>query len=289
MSHFSNIQSPSISVAIVCYHTEIKQLVSLLNSLSDCINELRKIKFIEKTRVFLIDNSENGTVSKNELESFYTQYSNKFFQISLVNGHGNVGYGCGHNLVLASLDSDYHLILNPDVELDNQALKVGLTRLSNDGETVLASPFALDLYNERQFLCKRYPAIFTLFVRGFLPFTAQKFFNKRLSSYEMREMQSLDHIDAVERYVSIVSGCFMLCRTSALKKVGGFDKRFFLYFEDFDLSLRMSKIGKLVYLPEMKIVHCGGNTAKKGFSHILMFIHSGIKFYNTHGWRWFKQ
>jgi hypothetical protein len=37
----------------------------------------------------------------------------------------------------------------------------------------------------------------------------------------------------------------------------------------------------------MKICHGGGYATKKGFRHIAMFAHSGIRFFNTHGWRWF--
>ena len=55
-----------------------------------------------------------------------------------------------------------------------------------------------------------------------------------------------------------------LKRTKSFKKIRGFDKRYFLYFEDFDLSLRMSKVGKLVYAPNVKITHGGGGASKKG-------------------------
>ncbi len=83
----------------------------------------------------------------------------------------------------------------------------------------------------------------------------------------------------------IVSGCFLLFRTSILKKLGGFDPRYFLYFEDFDLSLRTRKITQIAYVPQVKIIHYGGQVAKKGRRHIIMFIRSSITFFNTHGWK----
>jgi GT2 family glycosyltransferase len=85
--------------------------------------------------------------------------------------------------------------------------------------------------------------------------------------------------------IPIISGCFMLFRTAALRSVGGFDEHYFLYFEDFDLCLRVHAEGTLAYLPSMHIVHLGGNSARKGLRHIVMFARSGLRFYCTHGWR----
>ena len=59
-----------------------------------------------------------------------------------------------------------------------------------------------------------------------------------------------------------------------------------MYFEDFDLSLRLHSVGRLIFLPQMHIVHHGGYSARKGWRHITMFTHSGWKFFQRHGWCW---
>jgi len=82
----------------------------------------------------------------------------------------------------------------------------------------------------------------------------------------------------------LLSGCFLLVETRTLKVVNGFDERYFLYFEDFDLSIRIAQLGKLVYAPEVRITHSGGNTSSKGLWHVWRFLISGIRFFNTHGW-----
>ena len=86
--------------------------------------------------------------------------------------------------------------------------------------------------------------------------------------------------------ISISSGCFMMCRTSALYEVSGFDQNYFLYFEDFDLSLRIRRVGEIAYVPNVRIVHRGGKTANKGITHILMFCRSAVRFFKTYGWKW---
>ena len=98
-------------------------------------------------------------------------------------------------------------------------------------------------------------------------------------------MRDLSEANLTER-ILLISGCFMLVDTKVLQEVGGFDERYFLYFEDFDLSLRIGILGGLVHSPNVRITHEGGNTAKKGAIHIWYFIKSGIRFFNKHGWRY---
>jgi GT2 family glycosyltransferase len=79
----------------------------------------------------------------------------------------------------------------------------------------------------------------------------------------------------------------MICRSKEVLNAGGFDPHYFLYFEDFDLSLRLKDQGKLVFHPGMKIIHGGGHAARKGISHIIHFVRSALRFFNTHGWKWY--
>jgi GT2 family glycosyltransferase len=70
-----------------------------------------------------------------------------------------------------------------------------------------------------------------------------------------------------------------------LQRLDGFDPRYFLYFEDYDLSLRTGRIARIVYVPAVRIVHFGGGAADKGFQHIRLFAASAWRFFGTHGWR----
>jgi GT2 family glycosyltransferase len=86
--------------------------------------------------------------------------------------------------------------------------------------------------------------------------------------------------------ISMVSGCFMFFRRPVLEKLGGFDGSFFLYFEDFDLSLRAATQGEVAYVPAVRIQHDGGAAARKGLRHIRWFATSALHFYRLHGWKW---
>jgi GT2 family glycosyltransferase len=91
-----------------------------------------------------------------------------------------------------------------------------------------------------------------------------------------------------ERFVDeipLASGSFMAMRTAHFRRIGGFDARYFLYFEDYDLSLRLGRDAAISYDPAVRIVHHGGYAAAKGLRHVAWFLRSATRFFSTHGWR----
>jgi hypothetical protein len=78
----------------------------------------------------------------------------------------------------------------------------------------------------------------------------------------------------------------MFCRREPVAAIGGFSDAFFVYFEDFDLSLRAATVGVLAFVPQVKAVHFGGNAARKGLRHVVLFARGAMAFFNRHGWRW---
>jgi GT2 family glycosyltransferase len=202
--------------------------------------------------------------------------------VELLSHHGNIGYGAGHNLTLNRAKSDFHLILNPDVFLEKDALLHAFEFMVSHPEVGLLTPAARDRKGYRQYLCKRYPTLLDLLLRGFAPGFLKNVFQKRLYDYELRHKVG----NTVMWDVPIVSGCFMLFRQSALLRLGGFSPAYFLYFEDFDISLRAAKITRTVYVPSVRITHFGGHAARKGWRHVALFSRSAMAFFKTHGWKW---
>jgi GT2 family glycosyltransferase len=190
----------------------------------------------------------------------------------------------GHNLAIAKTDSQYHLVLNPDVGVSPAAISEALKYFSSTPDCGLIAPAAFWPDGQRLYLCKSYPSFLDLALRGIDSRRLRKHFRDRLARYEMKEM-----VDAGKIYMDpkIISGCFMFFRTDVLKALGGFDPRFFLYFEDYDISLRAAEITHIAYLPSVRIVHYGGYAARKGIRHISSFAWSAVQFFNKHGWRWY--
>ena len=186
--------------------------------------------------------------------------------------------------MLNGTGGDYQLVLNPDVELASDALVNAIRWLDANPGVVAVAPAVTRPDGAPDFLCKRYPAVLDLLLRGFAPRFVRRLFRKRLERYELRDV--IDPAsDKPVRGVPLMSGCCMLVRRKAIDATGGFDPKFFLYFEDYDWSVRLNKIGQTAYLPAFRVVHHGGGAARKGWRHIGWFVRSAFRFYHKHGWR----
>ncbi len=267
-----------ISISIVLYKPEIKIFISMLESLRVAVEKLSEERY--KVLLVVIDNSvePSGDNIERLIQNVW------LLPFSFIQATENGGFAKAHNKAINNVgDSEYHLILNPDVILDSNALVLALVYLQKHPQAVLVTPFACSEDGSRQYLCKSYPSVFDLFLRGFAPLWCQQFFIRRLADYELKGQTEESELVSVP----IVSGCFMLLRRKNFAEVGGFSENFFLYFEDFDLSIKLRQIGNLAYVPDVKIVHFGGQAAKKGVRHIFLFVRSMVTFFNKHGWRWF--
>ena len=272
------VQLPRLSVTIVVYNSPLPLLSGTLSSLFAATDPLRG-HALGDIRVQLVDNGSAPTYLE-ELERMLAD--NDWAAVSLECLDHNPGFGAGQNRALAAGVGDYHLVLNPDVELAADALQQGLRIMAESPAIVLLSPFVTGSDGRQEFLCKRYPSVTVLALRAIFPGIGRRLFPSLMSRYEMSDVCGTS--GAVE--VPLASGCFMLVRGSAFEAVGGFDETFFLYFEDFDLSLRLASLGRLSYEPAVRIVHHGGYAASKGWRHLKMFVSSGRHFFSRHGWRW---
>ena len=263
-----------LSVSIVVHQLNEPELRRNLVTLRLAADRLPK----PGVRCTLIDNSERGELAS-ALRA--VALNTRWPDAEILSGHGNIGYGAGHNLAIAATTAATHLVLNPDVELDPDALRHGLLTLSEHA-CVLVGAVGRDAHGKPGYLSKRMPSIGVFYLRGFAPAWLKAWFEKRLAHYEYRDLSTNRVSD-----VMLVSGAFMLCRTDALHAVGGFDERYFLHFEDLDLSLRLHAQGRVVSDPAVTLIHHGGNAAMKGAGHLKLFMRSAFRFFNTHGWRWF--
>lgn len=276
----------SLQLSIVTYRPDLRLLERCLRKLVLAIHAAREDKAVRTVALALIDNSGDRAIAKEVIKLAQARFKDANVQMTFLHGHANIGYGAAHNLVLHGSGADYHLVLNPDVELAPDALAVGVRWLAEHPDVGAIAPEVFDGNGERQeYLCRRYPSVLDLLLRGFAPRFVQALFRERLDRYEMRDVIDPDPEREIID-IPAMSGACLLVRRAAIDATGGFDPRFFLYFEDYDWTVRLNRITRTAYLPSMHVRHHGGGAARKGMAHIGWFARSGWRFFRKHGWKW---
>jgi len=276
----SDAPGASLSVSIVVYFPEPSWLTTTLETLVAALAHARHAGAMRRAKICLVDNQATSSTSSfsTQLEKLCSELG--WIETTSIAGQGNIGYGRANNLAIArGGDCEFQLVLNPDVELAEDAITNALRYLQQHLDCAMVSPVATAPDGQALYLVKRFPELLTLAVRGFAPDWIRRFFRGRLDAYERKETA----FDAGLIDAKIVSGCFMLIRRTALARTEGFDPAFFLYFEDFDLSYRISKFSGIARVADVRIVHAGGSAAAKGWRHVWLFVGSALRFHRKHG------
>ena len=253
-----------VNACIVAYDNPLVMLKAAVKSVfeeQDVLNNL-----------YFIDNSSTDRLRKHFEISTHYHFSNK-----------NLGFGKGNNIAMQkSIDDevDYHLLVNPDVYFEKGVIKELVTFMDANPDVGLVMPKITYPDGNTQYLCKLLPTPFDLIGRRFFswgPF--RKYVDKRNNLFELRGSCYEKQID-----VPVLSGSFMMIRTSVLKEVGLFDERYFMYLEDFDLCRRIGEVCRTTYYPKVSIVHeykKGSYFNRRLFKHHII---SALKYFNKWGW-----
>ena len=275
----------SLQVSIVTFRPDWHLLERCLRKLALAIGAARESGVLRTVHVALVDNSADRAIAAKVVELGRTRFADSGVQVSYVHGHANIGYGAAHNLALHGSGADYHLVLNPDVELAPDALVNAVRWMNAHPDVGAIAPQVRRRDGTRDYLVKRKPAVLDLALRGFVPRAGRALFRRRLDRYEMRDVIDADPSrDIVD--VAAMSGACILARRKAVDQTGGFDPQFFLYFEDYDWTIRLNRVTRTAYVPSFEVVHHGGGASRKGFRHVAHFVKGGWRYYRKHGWKW---
>ena len=247
-----------LTASIVLYKNDKVELKKAIDSFLDSSLHIK---------LYLIDNSPSNALQNISDDE----------RVEYVFNNANVGFGAAHNIALrkAVLESNYHLILNPDISFPSMTLEGIKNFMDTDDSIGLVLPKVLYPDGSLQRLCRLLPTPTDLFFRRFL-----KPFTKNVDYYY--EMQFADYNTTFE--APFLSGCFMFLRTKILKEIGFFDDNIFLYFEDLDLSRRINQRFKTLYYPEVFVYHKYERGAHKSFRLLMRSIKSFFYYFNKWGW-----
>jgi GT2 family glycosyltransferase len=270
----------TVDIFIVTFYSDLDIVSRVLQRLSEAVNLCSNAAF----RVIMVDNSHGR--EQHYFEKLQALISKSALTIDLQKSSSNLGFGRANNLAFdvsskKNPAADFILVLNPDAFLSIDSLNQALKKMSEHPEFGVLLPRFKSESGQDLYLAKRYPSVFILFLRGFAPAWLKKLFKASLDAYDLKDISS----DQTHMETVVGSGACFLMRKNIWASLGGFDPRFFLYFEDFDLTYRAMRITQVVYEPSIEVVHLGGHTAKKGRTHIKYFIQSAGQFFNKNGWK----
>ncbi len=219
--------------------------------------------------LFLVDNSDDGTLS-----TFATMPKVEYDYVGR-----NIGFGAAHNRALARSRNAYHAMINPDVEFSPGVIPALIDMLQSEPDAALAGPALTSEQGVIEHWCRRRPTPFDLIARRFLPATSA--LDARRAKFERHDLP-LDKPSDVE----VLSGAFLVCSTDVLKRIGGFDSRYFLYLEDYDLCRSVLRAGyRCIFDPRQTVLHKRGAHSYSRLRPLLWHINSAIRYFNKWGWR----
>lgn len=251
-----------ISASIVLYQTNTAELKKTIQSL---------FRTEQKLELYLIDNSPT-----NELKVFQDFDS----RIIYIHNPFNPGFGAAHNIAIQkSLQNcrRYHFIVNPDIFFDSDVISSMVEYMNNDSTVGMMMPQILNLDSTIQSLPKLLPNPVSILWRKLK--RPAIFYQKFINRYELRQVPENTIYNT-----PVLSGCFTLLNLEAIKKVGMYDDKFFMYFEDWDLSRRMHKHYKTIYFPLVSVYHGYESGANKSSKLFKIFVNSAIIYFNKWGW-----
>lgn len=172
------------------------------------------------------------------------------------------GFGANHNAAFAYCRAPYYCVLNPDIRLDGNPFPALLDCL--EGSIALCAPVVTNPAGVIEDSVRRFPSFLGLIAKllGISDGCYRYGRNDRPFSPDW------------------VAGMFMLFPAAEYMALGGFDEKYFLYYEDVDLCVRLWRSGRRISLcPKVAVVHAAQRASHRNLSHLAWHIGSMMRYF----------
>lgn len=174
------------------------------------------------------------------------------------------GFGANHNAAFALCSTPFFVVLNPDIRIDIDPFCALLARLEAATPTTrhavalvaprIVAPDGRDEDAARKLI------------------TPWRLFAHRVLARDRRAASDFDWL----------AGMFLATRSAAFREVGGFDERYFMYCEDFDLCARLRLAGWAIALADtVSVVHDAQRASHRSTKHLLWHVTSLLKMWTS--------
>lgn len=256
-----------ISIIIVNFNTK-EFLLKALESLYSRSNLINK-----NAEIIVVNNG-----SHDDSCQIIKQY---FPEVVLINNLKNLGFGVANNLGVSYAKGECILLINPDTEADCDIIKETLNFFEQYPD--YKSAFGGLLLNHDGSEQRGARRSFPNFLNAFLYFTKLYKIFRYKSAYDLSWLPTEPHI------VECVSGGCIGMPKEMYQRLGGFDERFFLHFEDIDLCKRIWQAGySLWFYPKVRLFHTKGGSSNSSRPTKIMVNKWFVDSLDKYLWKWNK-
>lgn len=256
-----------LSIIIVTWNSE--------EFVGSCLESILGVADESQFEIIVVDNaSSDRTISV--VHQFLPR-------VKLIENKKNLGYAQANNQGIEKSTSEYVLLLNPDTQIQKDALGSMLRFMETNPEIGALGPQLLNPDGSVQPSCREFPKFSTLiweFSGASRIFSKSKVFGRwRMGYFAFDRRREVDQP---------MGSCLML-RSRTLKQVGLFDGTFSMFFNDVDLCYRIKNAGwKIFFYPHARVLHHKGASTIKAKRRMIWLSHWAFyKFFRKHkkGWR----
>ena len=217
--------------------------------------------------IIVVDNASNDGSSE--------MVQQLFPNVKLIRLEKNVGYAKGNNIGIVQSKGEFILTLNPDTEFFDHSLSTAVQIMQINDDIAALSGRLLNKDGTTQYSMRGFPK-FSSVLFDWIGLSRLFPNSKVFGAYRMKWFDYDKQQDAQQPM-----GTFLLYRRSALSKTGIFDEQFPIFFNEVDLLMRFKKKGfRVVYSPDVKLYHIGGESTKQKRKQMIWESHySFMRFY----------
>lgn len=184
------------------------------------------------------------------------------FPLRVLNNRAPKGFGANHNAAFRESRGEYFCVANPDIRLRRDPFG-GLTLRLQDPTVGVAAPLVRNSSGGIEDSARRMPTPWYILRKAAM--------GVRGHDYE---------IGSGDLNPEWVAGMFMLFRRETFAAVGGFDERYFLYYEDVDLCMRLTLAGKrIAFCPEVEVIHDAQRESHRNREYLQLHLASMLRFF----------
>ena len=269
MSRLKILKPPLVSISLISSN-ELKHLKILMPSLEESLAGIDH-------EILLADNGS----SDGSIEYFIQHYP----EVKICLNRNKRGYGANHNLNIKRARGTYVMVLNADLKFEKNTVRDMVSFMESNPDCGVSSCRLMNWDGSGiQHNCRTFPTLVDIWARRF-PFK-----NKSLHAIADRhEMLGHDYNQDFE--TDWFQGSFMFFRREALEQVGGFDERFFLYFDDVDICRRVHLAGwKVIYNSRVSAYHRFHRQSANPMNRLFrVHLNSMVSYFQKYGWKFWPQ